>query len=60
MKKENSFFFNEKHVKITKRAHALKDYASFYNTEILFSFNAEIEFKDTGSAIRKKLIDLLT
>ena len=53
MKKENSFFFNEKHVKITKRLHALKGYASFYNIEILFSFNAEIEFKDTGLQLEK-------
>ena len=48
---------NEKNVKLTKGLHAFKDYANFYNVEILNSFNPEL--KDTESAIKNKLIDLL-
>ena len=43
---------NEKNVKITKRSHAFKRYASSY-VEILNSFNPELQLKDN------KLIDLL-
>ena len=38
---------------------AFKVYASSYNVEILNSFNPELQLKDTKSAIRNKLIDLL-
>ena len=38
---------------------AFKVYASSYNVEILNSFNPELQIKDTKSAIRNKLIDLL-
>ena len=53
-------FFQEKNVKITKQAHAFKGYASFYNVEILNSFNSELQLKDTESGIKGKLLDFLT
>ena len=37
-----------------------KDYASSYNVEILKSFNLRLHLKDTESAIKIKLIDLLS
>ena len=46
---------NEKNVKITKRAHAFKGYASSYNVEILNSFNPKLQLKDIESAIKNKL-----
>ena len=49
----------KKKVKITKRTHAFKFYASIYNAEILNSFNSELQLKDTVSAIKSKLIKLL-
>ena len=52
-------FFKRKIVKITKWPHASKDYASSYNVEILNSFNIELEIKDTESAIKSKLTNLL-
>ena len=52
--------FWTKNVKITKRSHSYKGYASFYNFNILNSFNPEIQLKDTESAIRNKLTDLLS
>ena len=51
---------NEKNIKIIKREHAFKGYASTYNIEILNSFNPELQLKDTESAIKSKLIELLT
>ena len=53
-------FLNEKNVKITKRAHAFKGYASTYNVKILNSFKPELKFKDTKSAIKNKLENLLS
>ena len=50
---------NEKNVKITKQSHAFKGYESSYNVEILNYFNTELQLKDTESAIKYKLIDLL-
>ena len=49
-----------KNIKITKREHAFKGYASNYNIEILNAFNPELQLKDTDSAIKSKLIELLT
>ena len=46
---------NEKNIKITKRAHVFKGYASSYNVEILNSFNPELQLKDTESWIKNKL-----
>ena len=37
----------------------MKDYASSYNAEILNSFNPELQLKDTESATKTKLIELL-
>ena len=45
-------------VKITKRSHAYKCYASSYNVWILNSSNPELQLKDTEYAIKNKLIDL--
>ena len=47
-------------MKITKREHAFKVYASIYNVEILNSFNPELQLKDTESTIKSKQIELLT
>ena len=38
---------SRKNVKITKRAHAFKGYASTYNVKILNSFNSKPQLKDT-------------
>ena len=57
--KKGENFLNEKNVKI-KRELAFKDFASTYNVEILNSFNPELQLKDTESAIKSKLIELLT
>ena len=51
---------HNKYAKITKQPHAFRGYASSYDVEILNSFNAELCLKDTASAIKKKLMDLLT
>ena len=50
---------NEKNIKITKREHAFKGYASTFNVEILNFFNPEPQLKDIESAIKSKLIELL-
>ena len=50
---------NKKNVKITKREHAFKAYASTYNIEIVNSFNPELQLKNTESTIKSKLIELL-
>ena len=50
----------KKNVKITKRERTFKFFASTYNVEILNSFKPEIQFKDTKSAIKSKLVELLT
>ena len=47
-------------MQITKREHAFKGSARTYNVEILNSFNPELQLKDTESAIKSKLIELLT
>ena len=53
-------FWREKNIKITKREHAFKGYASTNNFEIFNSFNPELQLKGTESAIKSKLIELLT
>ena len=50
----------KKNTKIATQEHCFKGYASTYNVEILNSFNPELELKDTESAIKSKLIELLT
>ena len=47
-------------MKIIRRAHAFKSFASSYNVAILDSFNPELQLKDTESTIKSKLIDVLT
>ena len=47
-------------MKITKREHAFKGYASTYKDEILTFFNPGLQLKDTESAIKSNLIELLT
>ena len=47
-------------MKIAKREYAFKEFASTYNVEILNSFNSELQLKDRESAIKSKLIELLT
>ena len=51
---------NKKNVKLTKRSRGFRDYASSYNAQILNPFNSELELKDFESAIKNKLIDLLS
>ena len=51
---------DEKNVKKAKRGHAFKGYASTYNVEILNFLNPELQLEDTESAIKSKLIELLT
>ena len=51
---------SEKNIIIAKREDAFKGYANTYNVEILNSFNPELQLKDTESAIKSKLIELLT
>ena len=50
----------ENNVKITKQAHAFKDYAITYNVGILSFFNPELRLKDTESEIKNNLIQLLS
>ena len=47
-------------MKITKRAHAFKGYASTYNVEIFNFLNPELQLKDTESPIKNKLKKLLS
>ena len=57
-KKEN--FLNEKNIKITKREHALKSFASTHNVEILNCFNLERKLKEIESTIKlKKMLSKL-
>ena len=51
---------NKKNINITKREHVFKGYARTYNVEILNSSNPELQLKNTESAIKSKLIKLLT
>ena len=57
---KNWNLFEQKNVKITKKSHAFKNYASSYEVEILNSFNSELQLKDNESAIKQKLKKLLT
>ena len=50
---------DKKSVKITKQAHDFKGYASSHNVEIFNSFDAELQLKDTESAVKSKLTELL-
>ena len=57
--KKSENFLKEKNMKITKREHAFKGYASTYIVEILSFFNRELQLKETESATKSKLIKLL-
>ena len=49
-------FLSAKNVKITKLEHGFKGRVSTYNVEIFYSLNPELQFKDTESVIKSKLI----
>ena len=51
---------NKKNIKTKKREYAFKGFASAYNAKMLNYFNTELQFKDTESAIKSKLLELLT
>ena len=51
---------NEKNIKVTKREHTFKSYASTCNVEILNYFNLELQLRDTDSVIKSKLIHLFS
>ena len=57
------FFFDgtkaTKNAKIAKRTYAFKNYAYSYNVVILNFFNPQLQFKNTESAIKNKLQNLL-
>ena len=53
-------FETKKNVKITKQKHVCKGFTSSYNVEFFFFFNLELQFKDTESAIKSKLFNLLS
>ena len=52
--KRSDKFWTKKNVKIKKKAHTFKGYASSSNVEILNYFNPELQLKDTKSAIKNK------
>ena len=56
-------FFNKKdskkNAKIRKQSHSYKCNGSTYQVEILDSFNTELQLKNSESAIRNKLKDIL-
>ena len=58
--KRSKTFLDKKNVKITKRAHSFKDFASTYHVEVLNSFHCELQLQDTESSIKSRPIDLLT
>ena len=60
MIKKSENFLNQKNANTAKRAHAFKGFANSYNVKILNSFNLELQLKDTQSAIKSKLMYLLT
>ena len=57
-KSEN--FLTKKNVKATKQVHTFKGYATFYNVEIVTSFNPKLQLKDTESAIKNQLKKILS
>ena len=59
MIQKSESFLSQKTVNITKREHEFKGFASTYDVEILNSFNAEVQIKDSESVIKSKLRELL-
>ena len=51
---------NKRNIKTAKQVHSFKDYASTYNAETLNSLNSELQLKDTESAFKSKVIQLMT
>ena len=60
MIKKSEKFLNEQNVTITKRELPFPGFASTYDVGILNSSNRELQLKETESAIKSKLIELLT
>ena len=58
--KKSENFFNEKNVKLNKRSHAYRGYASTYNVEIVSSLNSELQLQDNEVAVENKLINVLS
>lgn len=54
------FYKTIKNVKIIKRFHAYKGYASTYNVNVLNYLKPELQHKKTISSIENKLKDLLS
>ena len=52
IQKKSKNILKEKNLKITKRAHAFKGYASTYNVGSLNSYNPELQLKDTEFVIK--------
>ena len=60
-KKEWKFFKRKRNIKTkTKREHALEGFANICIVKISNCFYPELQLKDTESAIKSKLIELLT
>ena len=58
--KKSEKFLNEKNVTITKLELPFTSFASTYDVGILNSSDRELQLKETESAIKSKLIELLT
>ena len=59
IQKLEKIFKQKKTVKIIKRAHTFRSFASSYDVEILNSFNPELELKDTESAIENEMKNII-
>ena len=55
MIQKSKHFSNKQNVQITKGAHAFKGYTSNRNSEILNSFNCELQLKDTEFVLKNKM-----
>ena len=60
MVKKSEKFLNEQNVTITKLELPFTSFASTYDVGILNSSDRELQLKETESAIKSKLIELLT
>ena len=58
--KKSKNFLIKKNVKIIKRAHTFKSFASTYYVEIFNFFDHGLNLKDTESAIKNNLKNLLS
>ena len=58
--KKSEKFLNEQNVTITKLELPFTSFASTYDVRILNSSDRELQLKETESAIKSKLIELLT